>query len=167
MLLFISAKVAAIAQCDERELMLEFRPGTHIVFGRSTAPSAHCIWAVSSPLDKWQNSELHKTVAAALETYLDISASRVRITRVQLYEILDMNSQLEASSRPSNSNSSGGISSNSNNSSSGVISPRSPKEKTVTSPRTKEKKKEEKKKKGWSKSLEKLKASDLVSRCIL
>jgi hypothetical protein len=60
MLLSISAKVAAIAQLDEKELLLEFRPSSHLVFGRSTALCAHCYWAVSSPLDKWQNSELHK-----------------------------------------------------------------------------------------------------------
>lgn len=89
-----------------------------------------------------------KTVAGALETYLEIAASRVRITRVQLYEILDLNSQLEASSRPAANNS-------------GVISPRSPKEKGVTSPR-KEKKKDTKK--GWSKSLEKRKANELVRK---
>jgi hypothetical protein len=54
---------------------------------------------------------------AGLESYLQVSGVSVRITRVQLYEILDMNSQLEASQRPAVAVA--------------LVSPRSPKEKVL------------------------------------
>jgi hypothetical protein len=44
------------------QVVVELRPGAFLLFNRSNSPFAHCYWAVSSPLDKWQNSELHKTV---------------------------------------------------------------------------------------------------------
>ncbi len=155
LLLHLSSRVASIAHVSEGELLMELLPGQHLVFGQSLAPAAHCLWAFGAPLDKWQNSQLHKTVAAALEKYLEISASRVRITRIQLYEILDVNSQLEAASRPV-------VPSGTSGTSGAVISPRSPKERTL-SPRSKEAKKEKKEKKGWSKSLEKKKAGELTA----
>ena len=161
LLLHLSGRVAAIAQIDEAELLVEVLVGQFLVFGKSLELGAHCLWAFGAPLDKWQNSQLHKTVAAALEKHLQIAAARVRITRVQLYEILDVNSQLEASSRPAAPANSASGSSGAGAASS--LSPRSPKER-VLSPRSQAAaKKEKKERKGWSKSLEKKKAGELTA----
>ena len=156
-LLHLSARVAAIAQIDEAELLVELRHGQFLVFAKSPEPGAHCLWAFGGPLDKWQNSQLHKTIAAVLEKHLQIAPARVRITRVQLYEILDLNSQLEAASRPATPAVSG-----SSGASGGSEKALSPRERAL-SPRSPQAKKEKKERKGWSKSLEKKKAGELTA----
>ena len=135
LLTILSSKVAFLTGLSEEELLIELRTNVYISFCKSsTELAAHGLWAFGGNADKWQNSELHRTISAVLEKTLSVPPSRLRITRVQLYEILDHESRaLPLSARRE---------------------PRSP-----TSPRSP---KEKEKKKSWSKSLDRKKASDLT-----
>jgi hypothetical protein len=134
----LRGKVAFLAQISESELLIELRTNVYISFGSSSTDlAAHALLAFGGSSSVWQNSELHRTIASVLDKFLAVPPARFRITRVQLYEIIEHDSALPLSARRE---------------------PRSP-----TSPRSPDKEKEKKEKKGWSKSLERKKASDLTA----
>ena len=130
---------------------------------------AHALWAFGGTSDKWQNSDLHRTVATVLEKFLSVPPERLRITRVQLYEILDHNSKVRGKRlsqhvlRRNGPSLQTGTTLSARNkeprSPTNARSPTSPRSPKTFSPRGEKKEK----KKSWSKSLDKKKANDLTA----
>jgi hypothetical protein len=83
-----------LTQLPEDELLIEFHVNTFLCFAGSTALSASCLWAFGGTVDKTANSELFSAISLILQRYLEIAPERIRITRVQLYEILDHKSKV-------------------------------------------------------------------------
>eukprot|EP01091_Cochliopodium_minus_P015111 TRINITY_DN5286_c1_g2_i2.p1 TRINITY_DN5286_c1_g2~~TRINITY_DN5286_c1_g2_i2.p1 ORF type:complete len:172 (+),score=46.69 TRINITY_DN5286_c1_g2_i2:117-632(+) len=89
LMLKLSEKVSKAIQFPEEQLLIEMKTETAIVFRGSAEPAAHCFWSFGGYFKKAQNLDLRDCICDFLSSKLQISASRVRITRVQLYEILE------------------------------------------------------------------------------
>lgn len=136
-----------MANISSEELLIEFKPDVFLCFANSTALSAHCLWAFGAPSGKVQNQSLHETISSILTHHLGIPSDRVRITRVQLYEIVD---HTITTGQPSV-----------HKINEITLSPeRKKKFLESLSPRQKDKKE----KKGFSKSLERKKAAELTAQ---
>lgn len=146
----LATKVAALAGISQEEMLVELRTHCRISFASSCQLAAHALWAFGGSSDKNQNLDLHRTVSSVLESYLAVPPERLRITRVQLYEILDHNTKTVTARAKTESRSP-----------TSPTSPRSPK--MAFSPRSASDKKDKEKKKGWSKSLERKKAAELTA----
>lgn len=113
-----------------------------------------------------QNRDLHGAVCSVLTRHLDIEAERVRITRVQLYEILDHNSKTKTANSVA-APSSGALSPTSERK--GFLGTLSPRQKSRKEGGGSVTKKSDSggiapAKKGFSRSLDRKKAADLTAQ---